>query len=277
MHFGYAGMTNRSAGNGGIMRKLLNFTKIIDLHTLVVTVLAVASTYLCDRYDIAANMPTGLIGVAIVFPIVFTINAAYRRREEALRYFASLKAHAMALIYAHRDWSPKNPEEHFIRAQELMKRLFDAVTRYFQAEPDREEQAFRDVYEVFSAFSRSHEQLRQDGVPANEISRGNQYVRSMMIEFERMKNIQRYRTPVSLRAYSYVFLNVFPILFGPYFAYLIDSSNVFVGYMVAVIYSLVLVSLDNIQEALENPFDMHGADDVNLETGARYSGLLENH
>ena len=202
MHFGYVDRAAGKAGNGGVMRKLIDFTKIIDLHTLVVTILAVASTYLCDRYDIAANMPTGLIGVAIVFPIVFTINAAYRRREEALRYFASLKAHAMALTYAHRDWSPKNREEHFIRAQELMKRLFEAVTEYLKAGPDAEKKAFRAVYDVFSAFSRSHEQLRQDGVPANEVSRANQYVRSMVIEFERMKIIQRYRTPVSLRAYS---------------------------------------------------------------------------
>ena len=34
-------------------------------------------------------LPTGLIGIAIVFPIVFSINAAYHRREEALGYFAA--------------------------------------------------------------------------------------------------------------------------------------------------------------------------------------------
>ena len=58
----------------------------------------------------------------------------------------------------------------------------------------------------------------------------------MITEFERMRNIAIYRTPVSLRAYSVVFLNVFPIAFGPYFATLCAKSESFpaVGYMVAV-------------------------------------------
>ncbi len=55
-------------------------------------------------------MPSGLIGVAIIFPIVFSINAAYRRREEALRYFASLKAHCVAIFNAHRDWVPSEDD-----------------------------------------------------------------------------------------------------------------------------------------------------------------------
>ena len=37
-----------------------------------------------------------------------------------------------------------------------------------------------------------------------------------------------------------------------------------VGYFVAVIYSVVLVSLDNIQEALENPYDTLDEDDVDV-------------
>ena len=65
------------------------------------------STYMCLRFKFAADLPSGLIGIAVVFPVVFSINAAYRRREEALGYFADLKAHCMALYYAHRDWAPK--------------------------------------------------------------------------------------------------------------------------------------------------------------------------
>jgi len=100
------------------MKTLMNFFRIIDGHTVTVTFLAVASTFLCDRFGLAADIPTGLIGIAIIFPIVFSINAAYRRREEALKSFASLKSHAVAVFFAHRDWVPEGgPEKHAPREE----------------------------------------------------------------------------------------------------------------------------------------------------------------
>jgi predicted membrane chloride channel (bestrophin family) len=75
-------------------------------------------------------------------------------------------------------------------------------------------------------------------------------------------------------AYRQVFLNTFPILFGPYFAQLAKESYAVVGYGMAVLYSLVLVSLDNIQERLEIPFDEDCADDVNLDIIGAYDKVL---
>ena len=255
------------------MTKIRNFLRVINLHTILVTLLAVASTWLCDTYDISANLPSGLIGVAVVFPIVFSINAAYRRREEALKYFASLKAHAMSLAWAHRDWIKNSSEEHQTRASRLVEDLLNALQEYFTAPREEEARHFPKVYGVFSRFSESHEKLRADGLAGNEVSRANQYLRAMIIEFERLKNFRRYRTPIYLRAYSVIFLNSFPVLYAPYFAYLIKNSNPAVGYAVAVVYSLVLVSLDNIQEELEDPFDQTGADDIRLDISAEYTAL----
>ena len=47
---------------------------IIDLKTIVVASLAVASTYLCRRFEITADFPMTLIATAVVFPIVFSIG-----------------------------------------------------------------------------------------------------------------------------------------------------------------------------------------------------------
>ena len=67
------------------MKWLKSLRLIIGVHTLVITLLAVASTWLCLRYEIIANFPLTLIGTAIIFPIVFSISGAYKRRESALR------------------------------------------------------------------------------------------------------------------------------------------------------------------------------------------------
>jgi hypothetical protein len=257
------------------LRTLKSFLKVIDHHTLIITVLALSSTYLSQRFGLAADIPGGLIGIAVVFPIVFSINSAYRRREEALRYFASLKAHAVALFYAHRDWTPEGSTHDLNDDIHMIESLFDSIRSYFSAPKKEQEDRFRQVYKIFSRFSLSHELLRKAGVSAGEISRANQYLRSIIIEFERMRNILLYRTPSGLRAYSRVFLNTFPILFGPYFAFLSQKAYPSVGYGVAIIYSLVLVSLDNIQDHLENPYDSIGEDDVNLNVISDIRGIMD--
>ena len=257
------------------MKTISSFFRIVDMHTIAVTILAVASTYLCGRFNLAADMPTGLIGIAIIFPIVFSINAAYRRREEALKSFATLKSHAVAVFYAHRDWVPEGAEEvHAPRGREAVLNLLSGIRGYFAGTAGASDPGLAAVYGRFSEFSRSIETLRAAGLPTGEVSRANQYVRSMMIEFERMRNILAYRTPIALRAYSRVFLNSFPVLFGPYFANLGREHYTAVGYAVAVLYSLVLVSLDNIQENLENPFDSEGADDLRLDVSPLYEPVL---
>jgi predicted membrane chloride channel (bestrophin family) len=255
------------------MHALRDFSKIVTIHTVIVIVLSCIATFACLHFDIIVDLPTGIIGIAIVFPIVFSINAAYRRREEALRYFGSLKAHAVALFYAHRDWVPEENSEHSDRMKSLIDRLLQAIKEYFLAEGD-DRARFEEVYSTFSQVSGSMEKLRDVGVSGTEISRCNQYLKQMMIEFERMRNIHLYRTPTTLRAYSQVFLNIFPIIFAPYFATLSDEYSIASGYVVAVLYSLILVSLDNIQEDLEDPFDQIGVDDLNLDVVGHYENVL---
>lgn len=256
------------------MQTIKQFIKIVDLHTWVVTGLALIVVFICRRLDFLVDLPTTLIGIAVVFPLVFSINSAYRRREDALKAFASLKAHGVALYYAHREW-PQGDDSHARRAGDLLARLLTAVSHHFTTNSHDHRQTKQQLYAIFSDYSHSHEQLRAAGVPANEISRANQYLRQIIIDFERMNNIVNYRTPLALRAYSRLFLNLFPLVFGPYFATIAYPEHASAGYIVALIYSLVLVSLDNIQDHLENPFDGVGADDLRLDIAEEYRALVE--
>jgi hypothetical protein len=85
-----------------------------------------------------------------------------------------------------------------------------------------------------------------------------------MISFEIVKQVYQYRTPISLRAFSDFFLVVLPVLYGPYFAFVGKDYPQQLAYVPPILFSLVLVTLDNIQEHLENPFDQVGEDDIKL-------------
>src|SRR6185503_5184390 len=109
-------------------------------------------------------------------------------------------------------------------------------------------------------------ELRKHGVQSGEISRVSQYVSKMIIAFDNLKIIHVYRTPITLRAYSKVFIYVFPIIYGPYFASTFKDFSSSLEYVMPVLYSFILVSLDNIQDHLENPFDEVGEDDIVIES-----------
>ncbi len=258
------------------MKEFKNFVSIFDLKTAVILGLSLLFTYLCLHLGITIEMPTGIIGIAIVFPIVFSINAAYRRREEALLHLANFKSSAAGLYYGHRDWVSRNNEIHASRIRGLISELLKAVHKDLtNGDRNKGQYEYKAVYTHFSNISKSIEILREGDISLpGEISRLNQYLRFLVTEFEAMRNIYQYRTPISLRAYTHVFLNTFPLIYSPYFAFL-EKESFTLGFMVAALYSVVLVGLDNIQESLEDPYDGIGMDDINLDIAENFVEFLE--
>jgi len=250
----------------GIFR---SFTLIINYKTFIVTALSIISTYTCYRLNLVASFPDMLVGVAIVFPVVFSIGSAYNRRENALQRLADFKGHAIALYYATRDWPTDKSSDLPMRMRELIKDLLRLMREMLG---ERKMIHWHDnevkLYQLFSKLSSYTMEMRNLGVQSGEISRISQYVSKMIIAFDNMKVIHNYRTPVTLRAYSKVFIYVFPIIYGPYFASSFHSYSSQLVYVMPILYSFILVSLDNIQDHLENPYDNVGEDDIEIDAEA---------
>lgn len=246
---------------------------IINRQTAIVTALSVVSTFVCRRYGVLAEFPLTLIATAIVFPIVFSIGGAYKRREAALDRYGDLKAHGRAIYFAARDWIDEPPAA---LLAEVADRLRDLLVQFREllhapkAEMPRHE---RSVYAGFSELSRTIRRLRAAGLTASEVSRVNQYLSKAIVAFENAKHIYQYRTPRTLRAYSKLFIYVLPIVYGPYFAAISLEYTQGLAYAMPVLFSVILVCLDNIQDHLENPFDQVGEDDILINAEKFVEGL----
>lgn len=246
-----------------MLARLKTIRFIISPKAIVVAGLAVLSTFLCIRLGVTANFPLTLIATAVVFPIVFSINSAYKRRESVLDDYGSLKAHGRAIYFATRDWLEGSSPEKQERCRQLLGNLLEATRDLFTAK--REETADKEeaVYARFSDLSLFiRNDLRKGGLASGEVSRCNQYLSKMILSFEQVKHIYQYRTPRTLRAFSDFFITVLPPLYGPYFAYIGRDFGGGLIYLMPVLFALILVSLDSIQDHLENPFDQIGQDDV---------------
>jgi hypothetical protein len=245
---------------------LKSFFMIINYKTVIVTTLSVISTYICFHFGFLAKFPDMLVGVAIVFPVVFSISAAYARRELALQRFSDFKGHAIAIFFASRDWTSDSNHELPERVRELVRELLMRIRIMFTSVKHKDwDENEKTIYALFSKLSALTMEMRKHGVQSGEISRVSQYVSKMIIAFDNLKIIQVYRTPVTLRAYSKVFIYVFPIIYGPYFAISFKDYSAHLEYVMPILYSFILVSLDNIQDHLENPFDEVGEDDIRIE------------
>ena len=244
------------------MRGFFSLTQIIDRKSLLISALAVLSTWLCLEFGIVADFPLTLIATAIVFPLVFSISTAYQRREKALEHYGSIKAHGRALYLAARDWIPDTDPARTSEVEAALGELLHACRDMFTSPVAGMAPHEERVYKSFSRISRFGRQMREDGLAATECSRWNQYVSKIAVSFENIKHIYQYRTPRTLRAFSDFFILLLPILYGPYFAYQAAQFGVHLFYIMPILFTLILVGLANIQDHLENPFDQIGQDDV---------------
>jgi predicted membrane chloride channel (bestrophin family) len=253
---------------------LRSINLIVNTKTLIVASMALTVTTICHIFDLRANFPLNLIGIAVVFPIVFSINSAYQRRENSLQQLSILKAQGLSLYYATRDWPLENNGHHANLIKYMLSDILNCVRDFFLCAEEDALEKEKLTYSKFSEISKIINQLRAYGVSGSEITRLHAYLSNMIGAFDNMKNIYYYRTPITLRAYSKGFIFSFPVIYGPYFAFAFDEYAPGLAYVVPILYSFILVSLDNIQEHLENPYDLVGEDDIKIDVDA-YVAIIE--
>ena len=246
---------------------------IINYKTLVVSTLAVTATWACVQLGIQADVSLSMLSLAIVFPIVFAINSAYLRREEALKFLAGIKGHCVSIFLAVKHWGDTKVADHslLVSTSLHLNNVLGEVKKYLVGRNFTKNEF--GVYHAVSSLSKNL-QLMRAVCNSSEMSRINEYVSMLIVDFEDLKTIREYRTPITLRTYSRAFIYTFPILFSPFFASTLSTFSIpIITYFIPVVYAFILISLINIQDHMEDPFDGIGEDDIKLEP-ERFAGLL---
>jgi predicted membrane chloride channel (bestrophin family) len=92
------------------------------------------------------------------------------------------------------------------------------------------------------------------------------FLKDLHESIENVYAIHTHRTPISLKAYCEIFIYVFPLIYAPTIVYNIGSNNSsWIVYFIVLLTEFILISLYNIQNQLEYPFDNVGMDDINLD------------
>lgn len=247
------------------MKLIRSIILIINYKTLIITSLSVLATWFCIESYVYAEFPLTLLGIAIVFPIVFSINSAYKRRERALLALAEIRGFALGIYQSAKNLSSDFKEEDEDRLQRKIIELFKALKAFLEGSRSQSKELEKTIYLRLDELSLEIRFLKDAGLAGRFVSRLSQYLTRLTVAIDTMKVIFYYRTPRTLRAYSKIFIYLFPLVYAPYFATLASDFNYGLGYVMPIMFSFILVSLDNVQEHLEDPYDQIGEDDIKLD------------
>ncbi len=216
--------------------------------------------YLFYKYDIEFNLDLTLLSIAIIFPLVFTIRSSFRRREKALEHLSEFRSALKTLHYffmSNNQLSENEQKE----IQDILLEI-NTTTLALLKGKDFDIKSLDVVVQKVYEFT-----LEKNGTITRTLR--DKVFRFMMALHESIENvyaIHTHRTPISLKAYCEIFIYIFPVIYAPTIIFSISSNySEWVTYLIVLLTQFILISLYNIQNQLEYPFDDVGLDDINLE------------
>ena len=263
------------------LETLHSFAQNINFMVLLQMLFAGLAVYVFQTYDIWFDLHVTLFVSPIVFPLAFSINTDFQRREKVLEDLAQCKSSGMIWYFCMRDWKqPAQLDNEWISVvhSKLKTMLFHLREYLLTYKMERRRVILRAVYEDFSDMNQLIEKLRASKLPSNTaiISRSVHLLNMMCLSFERLRVVREYRSPRSIRSFNKVLTIFLPIILAPYFVYIgIKSKSVWEPYFIAILVAFVFSALQGVQDKLDDPFDGMSEDDIHFETFDEWNSSLE--
>ncbi len=216
-------------------------------------------TYLFFRFKIKFNVDLTLLSIAIIFPLVFTIRGSFKRREKALEHLSKFVSSLKTVQY-YISSNDKLLEE---RKAEIDKILIEINLKTIEhlSKKNADIKGLDEIVHQVYNFISNEENL----IPYKLRDRVFKFMKGTHEAIENLHAIHIHRTPISLMAYCELLIYMFPLIYAPTIIYNLGLNDAdWIAYFIVLITQFGLISLYNIQNQLEYPFDNIGVDDINL-------------
>lgn len=223
-------------------------------------IISIVTTFTAYRFHINFNVDLTLISIAVIFPLVFTIRGSFRRREKALEHLSQFRSSLKTIHYfvlSNNELSEENQAAILNILLEIERNTIGHLRNNDYATKDLDEV----ITNVYSFIIEKEEFF--SGKLRDKVFR---FMNDLQESIENLHAIHTHRTPISLKAYCKIFIYLFPLIYAPTIISNIGSETAqWFTYFIVLITEFILISLYNIQDKLEYPFDDDGLDDIQLE------------
>ncbi|MEY8021712.1 hypothetical protein AB8P51_12830 [Muriicola sp. SD30] len=227
---------------------------------MIALIISVLTVFLCFTFNIRFHLDLTLLSIAIVFPLVFTIRGSFRRREKALEHLSQFRA-ALKTMYYFANSSNNLTEEDKKEISDILVEISDMSMEHLKNNKESTE-----TLDMITDKVQSFVISKSEIIGGRLKDRIFRFMNDLHESLENLHAINTHRTPISLKAYCLVFIYIFPLIYAPTIIRDLATENTpSVTYFVVILTEFILISLYNIQDQLEYPFDDYGLDDIKLD------------
>lgn len=228
---------------------------------MLALLLSVLTVLFSFRFNIQFHVDLTLLSIAIVFPLVFTIRGSFRRREKALEHLSQFRS-ALKTMHYFANASNNLTEEEKKEISDILLEISENSMDHLKNNMESTEELDPIINKVQVFVMEKGEKM--SGRLKDRLFR---FMNDLHESLENLHAINTHRTPISLKAYCLLFIYIFPLIYAPTIIHDMGSDNpIYVTYFVVILTEFILVSLYNIQDQLEYPFDDYGLDDIKLDS-----------
>jgi hypothetical protein len=221
--------------------------------------IAIGMLVISFNFELSYNIDLTLLSIAIIFPLVFNIRGSFRRREKALEHLSQFRSSLKTLSYYFL-FAPGLTDEDKEEAAKILVEISDKTMVHLEDNEHATNTIDDSINKVF-LFINSKDTLISKGLK-DKIWK---YLNDLHESIENLHAINTHRTPVSLKAYCEFFIYLFPIIYAPAILFRVGiESDKWVTIFIVLFSEFILISLYNIQDQMEYPFDNVGLDDIHL-------------
>jgi hypothetical protein len=234
---------------------------VLNFRTFIALAIALLTLWLSYIFNLSYNIDLTLLSIAIIFPLVFNIRGSFKRRERALEYLSQFRS-ALLTLYYYFNNSPKLTEDDKKEITDILLAISNELTVHLgKSDYDTKEIDDR-VQKVFDFITEKDELI-----PARYKVRIFSFMNDLHESIENLHAIHVHRTIISLKAYCEYSIYIFPCIYVPTIIYHVGmETSKWIAFFTVLFTEFILISLFNIQDQMEYPFDKIGMDDIKLDT-----------
>ena len=238
---------------------LNRYIVIINYKTFIALIISFLVLFFAYKYQVDYDIDLTLISIAIIFPLVFCIRSAFRRREKALEHLSQFRSNLRTITHYLK--MSKLSDEKLKDFSSIIKKLEDDFLKELSKPKIDLEKIDANTESVFNFFKNNDEEI-SGGIRQKAI----RFLRDVSDGQDNLIAIYLHRTPISLKAYCLIFIYLFPLVYTPTIIHKMGAGqdSVYLTYFVVMLSEFILISLYNIQDQMEYPFDDEGLDDIQL-------------
>ena len=220
--------------------------------------------FLYEKYKININVDYTIMSIAIVFPLVFSITSAYQRRQDAIDLYLEFRNKIIDLtniFYAVENIKAKDYNQLFNLLQEVQSML---NTYLIDSDSENSFDQIREKRKEVLLIIDSHKKLFNEREKDSLIRVKNE----LFLSAEKIRGIKIHGTPISLKKYCLLFIYFSPFLYNSQSTINDFDWSLFspIPLLFSMVISFVLMTLYNVQDYIENPFDQEGLDDLKIHS-----------